>query len=163
MAGPLTAVGKILKGVAGLAVIYAAYQAFASAAAIPVLGAGVGAVISASILTAGFGLLSSIKDGEIDPTGKKPILSGDFGSVQLDPKDKAMYGADGTIKVGTNLGGRGNTNNATPQQDNSALIAEIRAMRQEQARSNSKPTVIENSVNGTRFGTAVAMNTYKTA
>jgi hypothetical protein len=36
-------------------------------------------------------------------------------------------------------------------------------MRQEQARSNSKPTVIENSVNGTRFGTAVAMNTYKTA
>ena len=46
-------------------------------------------------------------------------------------------------------------------QDNSALLNEIKAMRQEQSRANSKPTIIENSMNGTRFGTAVAMNTYK--
>ena len=58
----------------------------------------------------------------------------------------------------TNLSGK---SNSTPQQDNSALLEEMRAMRQEQARSNSKPTIVENSVNGTRFGTAVAMNTYK--
>jgi hypothetical protein len=104
--------------------------------------------------------LYSMKDGIIDPN-KGPILSGGFGSVQLDPKDKAMYGADGTIKVGTNLGGKGQSSSPASQQDNSALIAEMRAMRQEQARSNSKPTIVENSMNGTKFGTAVAMNTYK--
>lgn len=103
---------------------------------------------------------SSMKDGVIDPR-KGPIMSGGFGSVQLDPKDKAMYGADGTIKVGTNLGGKGQSSSPTPQQDNTALIAEMRAMRQEQARSNSKPTVVENSMNGTKFGTALHMNTYK--
>ena len=54
----------------------------------------------------GAAIYSSMKDGVIDPS-KGPILSGGFGSVQLNPKDKAMYGADGTIKVGTNLGGKG--------------------------------------------------------
>jgi hypothetical protein len=37
----------------------------------------------------------------------------------------------------------------------------MKAMRQEQARANSKPTIVENSMNGTKFGTSVAMNTYK--
>jgi len=65
------------------------------------------AVVGAAI--AGF---SMMKDGEIDPS-KGPIMTGEFGSVQLDPNDKAMYGADGNIKVGTNLlgekgGGGGN-------------------------------------------------------
>jgi hypothetical protein len=46
--------------------------------------------------------MKSMKDGIIDPE-KGPILSGDFGSVQLNPRDKAMYDADGNIKVGTNL------------------------------------------------------------
>jgi predicted transglutaminase-like cysteine proteinase len=45
---------------------------------------------------------SMMKDGEIDPK-KGPVMTGEFGSVQLDPKDKAMYSADGKIKVGTNL------------------------------------------------------------
>jgi hypothetical protein len=121
---------------------------------------GITAAIGLAAGAAAYGYLSSMKDGVIDPS-KGPILSGGFGSVQLNPKDKAMYGADGTIKVGTNLGGKGQSSSPTPQQDNSALIAEMRAMRQEQARSNSKPTIVENSVNGTRFGTAVAMNTYK--
>lgn len=46
----------------------------------------------------------AMKDGEINPK-KGPILFGEFGSVRLDPNDKAMYGADGNIKVGTNLMG----------------------------------------------------------
>jgi hypothetical protein len=106
--------------------------------------------------------LTQMKDGEFaKPIGKGPILTGDFGSVQLDPKDKAMYGADGGIKVGTNLMGNSGGGSYQPQQDNSALIAEMRAMRQETAKSNNKPVVVENSMNGTKFGTSVAMNTYK--
>ena len=60
--------------------------------------------IAGLTIAAGIGNLiySQMKDGIIDPE-KGPILSGDFGSVQLNPRDKAMYDADGNIKVGTNL------------------------------------------------------------
>lgn len=98
------------------------------AATIPIL-AGIGAVV---------GLISSMKDGIIDPK-KGPILSGEFGSVQLDPRDKAMYDADGKIKVGTNLAGT----STTSTQDNSALISEIRAMRNE---LNNRPVVVHSVV-----------------
>jgi hypothetical protein len=99
------------------------------------VGAAIGAAAAVGI---GALIYSSMKDGVIDPK-KGPILSGDFGSVQLDPRDKAMYGADGKIKVGTNLAG---TPTATTQ-DNSALIAEIRAMRNE---LNNRPVVVHSVV-----------------
>ena len=79
-------------------------QAVASTIINPI-AAGVGLVAAAGV---GYMIYSSMKepesmkDGEID-LKKGPILSGGFGSVKLDPRDKAMYGADGTIKVGTNL------------------------------------------------------------
>jgi hypothetical protein len=104
-------------------------------------------------------IYSQMKDGVIDPS-KGPVVSGGFGSVQLSDKDTAVFNGK-QIVAGTNLGGKGNTSASTPQQDNSALIAEMRAMRQEQAKANSKPTIVENSMNGTKFGTSVAMNTYK--
>ena len=72
---------------------------------------GVGAMKSASNSAASNA--KSIKDGEIDPK-KGPVLSGDFGSVQLNPRDRAMYGADGSIKVGTNLLGNNKPTPSTP-------------------------------------------------
>ena len=77
----------------------------------------------------------------------------------LTPKGSIALNNNDTVIAGTNLGGRGRS--STPQQDNSALLNEMKAMRQEQARANSKPTIVENSMNGTKFGTSVAMNTYK--
>ena len=150
--------GLIAKGAIYLAQQIATAVAMISGAS--AISVGVAAAIALAAGAAAYSFFSSMKDGVIDPR-KGPIMSGEFGSVQLDPKDKAMYGADGTIKVGTNLGGKGQSSSPTPQQDNTALIAEMRAMRQEQARSNSKPTVVENSMNGTKFGTALHMNTYK--
>jgi hypothetical protein len=105
--GPLGTVGKILKYVAGLAVVYAAYKAYSSLATIPIAGVPLGIAAAAAVTTAGFGLLNSVKDAKID-TKKGPIMTGEFGSVQLDPNDKAMYGADGKIKVGTDLLGGNN-------------------------------------------------------
>jgi hypothetical protein len=99
----------------------------------------------------------AMSDGKID-YNRGPVVSGGFGSVQLSPKDTGFFNGEQII-AGTNLGG-GKSNSAS-QQDNSALVAEMRAMRQETSRANSKPTVVENSMNGTKFGTAVAMNTYK--
>jgi len=134
--GPLGFVGKTLKVLATLAVGYAAYSAYASLAAIPVIGAGLGAVAAATILGAGMGFLGSIKDGVIDPK-KGPVMTGEFGSVQLDPSDKAMYGADGKVKVGTNLiGNKPDSLNksttisqAASKSDNTSN--EIRQMREE--------------------------------
>jgi hypothetical protein len=90
-------VGQLIVPALRLLGIYVA-QAAAWAIANPfsalaglVIAGGVGAVV-----------YSQMKDGIIDPQ-KGPVMTGEFGSVQLDPNDKAMYGADGKIKVGTNL------------------------------------------------------------
>ncbi len=63
---------------------------------------GIGVAIAVGAALAGYAVIKSMKDGIIDPK-KGPVMSGEFGSVQLDPRDKAMYGADGKVKVGTNL------------------------------------------------------------
>ena len=79
-------------------------QAVASSVINPV-AAGIGLVVAAGVGAMIYSSMKkpeSIQDGEID-LKKGPILSGGFGSVKLDPRDKAMYGADGTIKVGTDL------------------------------------------------------------
>jgi len=121
---------------------------------------------------------SKIKDGIVDPK-RGPVLSGGFGTVQMDPKDKAMYGADGKIKVGTNLMGPPPVITAPPspaitavaattaaatntKQDNKEVINALKEIKNEQTKANSKPTIISNSMNGTQFGTAVATSTYKT-
>jgi hypothetical protein len=70
------------------------------------LGAGIAAAGVVGYMISSATKAPSVKDADIDTTGKTPILSGDFGSVQLDPKDKLMYGADGNIKVGTDLLGK---------------------------------------------------------
>lgn len=66
-------------------------------------GAVTGAIVAGlAVVGAAIAGFSMMKDGQID-TKKGPIMYGEFGSVQLDKNDKAMYGADGTIKVGTDL------------------------------------------------------------
>jgi hypothetical protein len=95
--------------------------------------------------------------------GDDVMSEGGYGNrTLLTPKGSIALNNEDTLIAGTNLGGKRKTE-SVPQQntDMSPLLEEMRAMRQEQARSNSKPTIVENSVNGTRFGTAVAINTYK--
>ena len=91
--GPLGGLGKILKGIAMLAVAYAAYSAFASLSAIPVIGPVLGLAAAASITAVGTSFIGSIKDGVIDPK-KGPIVSGEFGSVQLHPNDQIVAGTN---------------------------------------------------------------------
>ena len=117
----------------GIAAAYAVANPFTALVGLAV-AAGVGALV-----------YSQMKDGIIDPK-EGPVLSGEFGSVQLDPKDKAMYGADGTIKVGTDLVQNkpqtqsnliGSTSNNKPQTISQAVASndntssEIKQMRQE--------------------------------
>jgi hypothetical protein len=98
----LGVVGKILKGIAGIAIVYAAYQAYGALAGIPIVGPILGGIAAAAVTAAGFGLLNSQKaDDMVSPGyGKRTILSPE-GSIALNDKD--------TIIAGTNLGGGGET------------------------------------------------------
>lgn len=104
--GPLGAVGKMLKYVAGLAVVYAAYKAYASLATIPIAGVPLGIAAAAAVTTAGFGMLNSIKDGMIGPDGGL-IVSGEKGTYQLDKDDTIIAGTE-IGKSKSSSGGGGN-------------------------------------------------------
>jgi hypothetical protein len=103
-----------------------------------------------------------MKDGIIDPK-KGPVMTGDFGSVQLDPNDKAMYGADGKIKVGTNLGGGQSTMSAAARRSDTSN--EIKQMRQENRQLLTallnKSTDIYMSSN--KVGTSVVLGAQKSS
>jgi hypothetical protein len=116
--------------------------------------AGLAAVMGA------LGTYMAMKDGIIDPS-KGPVMTGGFGSVQLDPNDKAMYGADGKIKVGTDLtggegGGSGVNIDLSPVV---SALAEVRAAIDQLI--NKEGIVLMDSV---QVGTTQNMNgRYKTA
>jgi hypothetical protein len=121
-----------------------------SLSAIPVVGWALGLTAAAGVAALGYKFM----------TGDDVMSEGGYGNrTLLTPKGSIALNNNDTVIAGTNLGGRGKS--STPQQDLSPLINEMKAMRQEQARANSKPTIVENSMNGTKFGTSVAMNTYK--
>jgi hypothetical protein len=88
--------GELAKAI-GIAAAYAIANPFAALAGL-VVAAGVGAVV-----------YSQMKDGVIDPK-KGPVVSGEFGTIQLNPKD--------SIVAGTNLMSNskvGNNSSSTPQ------------------------------------------------
>jgi hypothetical protein len=133
----------------------AAMSAYESAAKIPGVGWILGGIAAAAVVGLGASLISKGNDVVSPGYGKRTLMSPE-GAITLNDKD--------TVIAGTNLGGGNKGKSPQPQQSayaDPALLNEMRAMRQEQSRSNSKPTVVENSMNGTKFGTALHMNTYK--
>ena len=146
--GSLIAKSELLKNIGS-----AAMKAIQSLSSIPVVGWALGLAAAGATVALGYKFMK----------GDDVMSEGGYGNrTLLTPKGSIALNNEDTVIAGTNLGGRGNTN-STPaqQQDNSSLLEELRAMRQEQSRSNNKSVIVENSMNGTRFGTAVAMNTYK--
>jgi hypothetical protein len=112
--------GNILKYVAKIGVIFAAYQAFSSLAAIPFVGYALGAVAAAATTAAGFGLINGISKGDdvVSPGYGKRTLLAPEGAIALNDKD--------TVIAGTDLGKGKST---PPSTDMSPLIGEIRALR----------------------------------
>ena len=140
--GPLNMVGKALKFAAGLAVVYAAYKAYASLATLPIIGVPLGVAAAAAVTTGGFGLLNSIKDGVIGPDGGL-IVSGEKGTFQLDKDDTIVAGTDlGKSKPGG--GGGSNASNDTLLRE---LIAAVKAIPQPILKVGEK--VLAESVNNT--------------
>ena len=138
----------------------AAMGVISSLSSIPVVGWALGLAAAAAVI--GLGAKFMMKDGVIDPK-KGPVMTGEFGSVQLDPNDKAMYGADGKIKVGTNLGGGQSTMSAAARRSDSSN--EIKQMRQENRQLLTallnKSTDIYMSSN--KVGTSVVLGAQKSS
>ena len=130
----------------------AAMKAIQSLSSIPVIGWALGLAAAGTVAALGYKYMK----------GDDVMSEGGYGNrTLLTPKGSIALNNNDTVIAGTNLGGKGKSNPAPAQQDLSPLLNEMKALRQEQAKSNSKPTVVENSMNGTKFGTSVAMNTYK--
>jgi hypothetical protein len=104
----------------------------------------------------------SMRDGIIDPN-KGPVMSGDFGSVQMDPNDKAMYGADGKIKVGTNLleDEKLNSVRSSPTMDISPMISAINQVTAAVTTLNNKSWDVK--LDSKSVGSGLMQNSYKSA
>jgi len=182
----LTTMQKIV-GFIGTAIIawkvgMMAYNAYQAIAAALTASTAAGAMTTASALTLGLGLATIIggiimgvgvmksasKDaassarsvGDMySPAKGKTLVSTKEGDLfKLSENDSLFAFPESKIKTNT---GRSPSLTTNTSQDLSPLLEEMRAMRQETAKSNNKPTIIENSINGNKFGTAVAQTTYK--
>ncbi len=186
--GYLTSSKLILSGIAGLFAGMKVFQIWSLAAKqrelaieAEILALKTGQAVATSVmnpLALAAGLLAgaataalvygSMKDGEID-LKKGPVMHGDFGSVQLNPRDKAMYGADGTIKVGTDLLKETTTkinpyiNNTQPQQTTQSNHMETMVNKMEHmfdklghmfAKHQDRPIYTEIKIDGDKIATA---------
>jgi hypothetical protein len=111
----------------------------------------VGAALAAAAAIAGIGYIASQTK-----FAKGGIVTGEINNATIGEAGPEAIIPLNSSSANKYLGG----GNSAPQ-DNSALIEEMRTMRQDFARANNKPFIIENSMDGTKFGNAVARNTYK--
>jgi len=156
----------ILPGVIGLKSTEATIPGATATATVATASAmtlGIGAVAIIAGIAAVMGALAgyAMKDGVIDPS-KGPVMSGGFGSVQLDPNDKAMYGADGKIKVGTNLTGGESSGGGAVNIDLSPLVAVMNEVKSAIDQLINKEGIV--MMDSVQVGTTQNMNgRYKTA
>jgi hypothetical protein len=155
-------VGTILKGIASVAIIFAAYAAYASLAAIPVIGPVLGGVAAAAITAGGFAMLNSKKGDDVlseGGYGKRTLLAPE-GAIKLNDKD--------TVIAGTNLGGKspesldkGNSEILMPQIDLTPMIAAINEVKAAVDRLYNKDQSI--NMDGKKVGTTLVQGSYKVA
>jgi hypothetical protein len=111
--------------------------------------------------TVGAAIYSQMKDGIIDPS-KGPIVSGEFGSVQLSEKDTAVFNGKEII-AGTNLFGDNSnqTSNSSPAPsiNLSPLIERMMAVENVLVQILNKEGGVY--LDGTKVGTAMAVSTYR--
>jgi len=154
----LGVVGKILKAIAGIAVVWAAYSTFAavSAALAATIVGGlaapiVGGLAAAAILTMGMSALNA--DDMISPGyGQRTILSPE-GAIRLNNDD--------TIVAGTDLGGGGESVKSSPSIDLSPMISAINEVTSAVNALNAKSWDV--NLDGKLVGKGLLQNSYKSA
>jgi hypothetical protein len=89
--------------------------------------------------------------------GKTQVSTKEGGLFELSKNDSLMAFPESKIKSSNKT----SSNSPTPQQDLSPLLEEMRALRQEQSRSNNKPIIVDSYTDSTKTGTATAMRKVK--
>jgi hypothetical protein len=154
----LGVVGKILKGIAGIAVVWAAYATFAavSAALAATIVGGlaapiVGGLAAAAVLTMGMSALNA--DDMISPGyGQRTILSPE-GAIRLNNDD--------TIVAGTDLGGGGESVKSSPSIDLSPMISAINEVTSAVNALNAKSWDV--NLDGKLVGKGLLQSSHKSA
>jgi len=156
----LGVVGKILKVIAGVAIILAAYSAAASVASIPFVGWALAPIVAAGMLGIGFGLLNSKKAGDmISPAdGKTQISTKEGGLFELSENDDLLAGP-GIASGGGKEGGGGGV--APVSIDLTPMITAINEVKAAIDRLYSKDTSIK--MDSTKVGTTLTQGSTKTA
>jgi len=100
--------GIILKTIAGIGIVLAAYGAFLSLSYIPVIGAALGTIAAAAVMTAGFTALNSVGDLAMPAAGDGPIVaSPSEGTIFQGTKNDEVAMGPGVI--GSAAGNNGGT------------------------------------------------------
>ena len=157
----------ILKGIAGVAILIAAYGAFAALAWIPVVGPILGAAAAVAVMAKGFSALSAQKAGDmISPAyGKTQVSTKEGGLFELSKNDDLLAGPGLADKVGgstdkpsvkTDGGGIGSTIDITPMV---VAINEVKAAVKELM---NRPVIV--NMDSKQIGTSLVQNaSYKSA
>lgn len=128
------------------------------------LAAAVGLVVAAGVGAMVYNSMKTTKDGEIDAR-KGLIVSGEFGSVQLNEKDTFIGNAKGG-KAGTNLLGESNQSTLSPQTnqivspkiDMSAIVNELKQLRSDMKNLINRPIQTSVNVDGKQIAMATGNN-----
>jgi hypothetical protein len=104
--------GKAMKGIAGAAIVWAAYKAYGAFAGnpilglIPGLGPSLGAIAAAAVTSAGFGLLNAQKVGDLSMSpGEGPIVSTQEGGIFQGTKNDQVAMFPGAVDMAKGQGG----------------------------------------------------------
>jgi hypothetical protein len=156
----------VLKGIAGVAIVLAAYGAYASLAWIPVVGTILGAAAAVAVMSKGFSALSAQKAGDmISPaSGKTQVSTKEGGLFELSKNDDLLAGPGLADKTGGGVGGAdkdrgsmgGNSIDITPMV---TAINEVKAAVKELM---NRPVVI--NMDSKQVGSSLVQNaSYKSA
>jgi hypothetical protein len=147
----------ILKGIAGIAILIAAYGAFAALAWIPVVGPILGAAAAVAVMAKGFSALSAQKAGDmISPAdGKTQVSTKEGGLFELSKNDDLLAGP-GLADKASEGGVGGGSIDITPMV---TAINEVKAAIKELM---NRPVVV--NMDSKQVGTSLVQNaSYKSA
>ena len=162
----LGAMGKLIKGLAGIAIIWAAYSAYQGLAGnallniVPFGGMIAGAAAAAAITSAGFGMLNSQKADDMVGYGARTLVTPQ-GSVALNNSDTVIAGTNlfkgddvtSFPKGALSMGGKSNDNTET-----NSLLKQLIGVNKA---GNDKQSVI--MMNDRQVGSTLVQNSYQVA
>lgn len=154
--------GSILKYAAKIAVLIAAYKAYASLATIPIIGVGLGAAAAATVTATGFSFLNGISKGNdvvSQGYGKRTLLAGKD-AIALNDEDTVIAGTDLMGNKKDKKGDKESTQTSTPPSiDLTPLIDRMSAVEGVLQQILAKETNIY--LDSTKVGTGFAVASSK--